>query len=57
MIVQRSGNGKNYVIAASINGSPCEYRFHGTKHDLISGHIYSGSVKLSAYQIAILESV
>ncbi len=57
MITRRSGNGRELVIAASVGGKSCEYRFDGAKRDLITDKIHDGSISLSPYQIAVLEAV
>ena len=57
MVVRRSGSGKDFEIAASVNGVSCEYRFDGKRQDLISGQIYNDSIRLFPYQVAILETI
>lgn len=57
MITHRSGGGREFEIAASIEGKACEYRFDGLRRDLLTDTLHEGSIGLSPYQVAVLEAV
>jgi beta-galactosidase GanA len=55
MITRRSDGNREFVIAASVNGKASEYRFEGTRVDLLTGKSYDGSVQIAPYEIFVLE--
>lgn len=55
MITRRVGNGIELLIAADICGNGGEYRFEGTKTDVLTGATHTGYIKLSPYQVAVLQ--
>ncbi len=57
MITKRAGRDRELVIAASVGGKACEYRFNGLRRDLLTDTVYDGSIQLHPYQVAVLEAI
>lgn len=57
MITRRVGGGREFIIAASINGKPFEYRFDGKMRDLLTDTVYDSSILVESYQVAMLEKI
>ena len=55
LITKRTGDGHSVEIVAAINGVLSEYRFEGSRYDLLTDTCYKKKITLHPYQIAVLE--